>query len=98
LRQVQFDSAAETDLQRARRYYEEQRPGLGEEFFAAALSRCQHIARHPLAARVIEGEFRKTPMTGKFHFDIYYYIEAEEIVVVAVMHRRQHPDSWKKQR
>ena len=98
MRQVHFDTAAEADLQSARRYYEERRPGLGEEFFAAAWGRCKHIALYPFAGRTVEGEFRKTPILGKFLFDIYYYVESEEIIVVAVMHRRQHPNSWKRRR
>jgi plasmid stabilization system protein ParE len=98
LKAVRFEPLAESDIQSARRFYEEKRAGLGDEFFAAALSQCRSIALYPLAARVAEGEVRKAPMSSKFHYDIYYYIEAEEIIVVAVMHRRQHPDSWKKRR
>jgi plasmid stabilization system protein ParE len=100
LRAVRFEEGAEADLQSARRFYEGKRPGLGDEFFAAALSQCRYIASYPLAGRTVEGNVRKMSIasSSKFHFYIYYYSDAEGVVVVAVMHYRQHPDSWKKRR
>lgn len=98
MRSVRFEEGAETDLQSARRFYEGKRVGLGEEFFAAALSQCRYIASYPRIGRVVEGNIRRTAISSKFHFHIYYYAEGDEIIVVAVMHFRQHPDSWKKRR
>jgi plasmid stabilization system protein ParE len=99
LRAVRFEEGAEADLQSARRFYEGKRAGLGDEFFAAALSQCRYIASYPFAGQTVEGKVRKKSISSsKFHFYIYYYAEAEEIIVVAVMHFRQHPDSWKKRR
>lgn len=98
MRAVRFEEEAEADLQSAKRFYEGKNAGLGDEFFAAALSQCRYIASYPRIGQVVEGKIRKKSISPKFHFHIYYYDKADEIIVVAVIHFRQHPDSWKKRR
>ena len=87
--------AAKSHLRRFKRYYEARRPGTGDRFLDEAWQRIQRILLHPYAAPVAEGRVRKAKVPG-FKNNIYYFVRGDEIVVIAVMHQRQHPDAWKK--
>ena len=94
MRRVILLSGAKADLRDAFRYYEKKKEGLGEEFLDDFYKTRFWISEHPFAAPVIYKDFRK----AKFHifkFLLVYSVEQEEIVVVAVMHRRRDPDYWK---
>jgi plasmid stabilization system protein ParE len=88
-------STAKSHLRRFKRYYEAQRPGKGNRFLDEAWQRIQRILLHPYAVRVVEGKVRKAKIPG-FKNGLYYFVKGDEIVIFAVMHQRQHPDSWKK--
>ena len=95
MKRVSLDPAARADLRKAKRYYERQRPGLGEEFLDAAWNRIQHLVRHPYTAPVIEYDVRRAG-EDRFHYNLYYYVEEDELVIIAVIHQRRHPDTWKR--
>lgn len=86
---------AKSDLRQIKRHYEEQRPGTGKRFLDEAWERIQRILLHPHAAPIAKGKVRKAKV-GRFKINIYYFIRNDEIVVIAVMHQRRHPDAWKK--
>ena len=94
MRRISYGSAAKSDLRSAKRYYDELRPGLGEEFVLEVEAQLSKIAEYPNAFRVVQDKTRKVPIK-RFLFDIYYAPTDEEIFVVAVVHRRRHPDFWK---
>lgn len=94
MRRISYGSAARSDLRSAKQYYDELRPGLGREFVLEVKAQLSKIAEFPSAFRMIHDGIRKAPIK-RFLFDIYYSPTDEEIFVVAVMHRRRHPDSWK---
>jgi len=95
VRRIEFDPAVKSDLREIKRFYENQQPGLGEDFLARTRKQFEQIARHPLASSLIEDEVRKISI-GKFQYEIYYLVNEEEIFVFAVIHKRQHQDTWKR--
>lgn len=94
MKRIAFDSAAQADIRGAKRYYEEKQQGLGEDFLGRLREQFQFIVQHPLAAPLVEEDVRRK-RESKFHFDIYYRVGHEDIYVIAIIHQRQHQDTWK---
>jgi plasmid stabilization system protein ParE len=86
---------AKSDLRQLKRYHEERRPGKGKKLLDEAWQRIQRILLHPYAAPTAKGKVRRAKVPG-FKINLYYFVRDNEIVVIAVMHQRRHPDAWKK--
>ena len=91
---AEFLAAAEADLAEAVSYYNDQSEGLGYEFAAEVkqtLGRILHFpdAWHPLSLRT------RRCRTRRFPYGVVYQAHGDVVLVVAIMHLRQHPDSWK---
>jgi plasmid stabilization system protein ParE len=86
---------ARADLRTASQYYNAQRPDRGEAFLADFEEVIARIVALPLASPVLFKGARKTPFQS-FKFNIYYLVDADKVIVFAVLHWRRHPDSWKK--
>ncbi len=84
---------AEADIARAKAWYEDQQPGLGETFLGAVEDALARVSRMPEAPAVIFRDFRHVP-TRHFPYAVYYRIEGGEILILAVVHRSRHPRSW----
>jgi len=95
LRRIGFDPAVQFDLRSTKRYLEAQSPGLGEDFLKRVQDQFQHIILYPFTGKALEDGVRKTGME-KFSYEIYYEVDDEEVFVLAVLHQRRHPDTWKK--
>jgi len=54
----------------------------------------REVAATPRAYQVIEGEVRRA-LLRRFPFSVYYIVESDVVVVLAVLHFRKHPDGWK---
>jgi toxin ParE1/3/4 len=84
---------AEEELRLAAQFYEEAQPGLGQALIVEVRRAKDLIAAHPLAARIERGEIRVRSI-ARFPYRIYYCVRAEEIVVIAIGHRRRRPGFW----
>ena len=91
-RRVNFRPQADAEVLDARRWYEERRQGLGEEFGAAVDDTVARIAATPLAFPRVHGETRRA-ILRRFPYAIYFRIWEDDIVVLAV-HGRQDPQRW----
>lgn len=91
---VVFRPVARAELQEARRWYEEQVPGLGVEFAKAVEQAVAAMACYPLAFTEVEPEFRQCVMP-RFPYSLIYRRRESTIVVVAVHHQRRDPDAWR---
>ena len=56
---VRLRPEAEQDLAESARWYEDQRPGLGQEFLDEALATFVAIAERPLASTAVYGSLRR---------------------------------------
>ena len=77
----------------AARYYELQASGLGEDFLDKVESAAQDIRSHPERWPIMRSNIRRR-LIHRFPFGLLYRIDLDEVVVVAVMHVRRHPDYW----
>ena len=85
---------AELELADAALWYEEQGLGLGHQFLDEALAAFSTITETPLMYPVVHRNTRRA-LIHRFPFGVYYRVEANTIVVVAVMHGSRNPRRWK---
>ncbi len=86
---------AEQDLEDAAGWYEKQLVGLGNEFLNEILITLERVAELPSLYPTIHRNTHRA-LTRRFPFGIYYRVEGERVVVVAVMHGSQSAARWKK--
>lgn len=91
---VVFLPQAEQEMLEAARYYESQAVGLGADYLLELERAIAAIAESPKTWPIIEGELRRR-LVRRFPFGILYYIDPNEIVVVAVSHLRRKPSYWR---
>lgn len=89
-----FRPEAVGDVIEARRWYEEQEPGLGDAFAASVeemVNRMKSMPRmYPVAHRdVRRGKLRKFP------YLIYYRLHPNKVEVLAVLHGSRDPRLWR---
>lgn len=95
MKPVRFHPTAFAELEVAASNYESQKPGLGARFFLEAWKCQERIAELPAAARQVRESIRRRSI-HKFPYFLYYSVEADEIIIIAVAHRRRQPAYWKK--
>jgi plasmid stabilization system protein ParE len=89
--------AAAADIGEAFLWYESQRPGLGDEFLAAAQAAIDAVSGNPLRFPVIRRETRRA-LLRRFPYGLYYRVYGDVVVVVACMHGRRNPRRWQSRR
>ena len=85
---VRIRKRAEIDILDAARYYERKQETLGRQFCERIDDAIQLIREHREVFPVCLGKYRRA-LIKQFPYALYYQIEMEEIVVVAVLHQRQ---------
>ncbi len=92
-----IDTEAFTDVQNAVDWYDQQRIGLGEEFFFAFDKENQQLRRNPYVF-AIKYDYIRCKLIGKFPYNIHYFIneQFQTILVVGVFHTSRNPKLWKK--
>lgn len=92
---VRLRSEAEQDLGEAARWYERQLAGLGQQFLDEVLLAFRTIAEQP-TMYPSAGRGARRALIRRFPFGIYYRVEKEAVVIVAVMHGSRSPRRWKR--
>jgi hypothetical protein len=93
---LRFTTAAETDLAAALMFYETQAAGLGSKMLAGVNEACSNLLLFPGSGRAAFGNMKKTKI-ARFPFGIVYRVEAELIVVYAVVDLRRDPDQVRRE-
>jgi plasmid stabilization system protein ParE len=93
-REVRLRVDAERDLSDAAAWYEQQLPGLGHQFLDEVLAKLSAIADTPLLFPVVHRRVRRA-LISRFPFCVYFHIDGDLIVVLAVMHASRDPRRWK---
>ncbi|HRI08595.1 MAG TPA: type II toxin-antitoxin system RelE/ParE family toxin [Nannocystaceae bacterium] len=92
-RPVLLRPEAEAELVEAWAWYEAQRAGLGEEFVACFEAVISIAARAPNAFPASVGEVRRA-LVRRFPYGVFYTLDGESLVVLAVAHARRRPGYW----
>jgi hypothetical protein len=90
---IRFLLPAIRELHEAVRYYNAQKPALGNEFRDEAWSTLHRVREFPSAWHVMGGDIRRCQMQ-RFPYGIIYHASAQEIVVIAIAHLHRDPDYW----
>ena len=83
------------DLVSAAEFYNDHEPALGGRFLSAVEAKIEQILTFPESAEVVhKPSYRRAKLKG-FPYSLFYRLDRETIVVVAVMHASRHPEAWK---
>lgn len=93
MNRVVFLDPAEEEMLEAAAYYEDRASGLGDHFITEVQHAVQRIIENPESSRLLKGNVRRR-LLRRFPFGILYRIEADKIIIVAVMHLRRRPGYW----
>ena len=86
---------AESDLQEAYAWYEDQSKGLGADFILCVDASLSLIQRSPELYAQVHKNIRRA-LTRRFPYGIFYITEVDKIIVLAVLHVKRNPKPWKK--
>lgn len=85
---------AEADIDEAAAWYERQRESLGHQFLEETLNAFERIAAGPEMYPALYRGTRRA-VIHRFPFAVFYRVEDDSILVIAVMHGSRHPRRWK---
>src|SRR5947208_1469765 len=85
------------DLAGAYGWYEDERAGLGAEFLGAVDACFDTIEKFPEMFARVHGEIRRA-IVSRFPYAVYYRVEPERVVVLAVLHMARDPKLWPRPR
>ncbi len=89
--------SAAAEIEAGYRWYERERPGLGEEFLEAVNHLVEVIAGHPERFPIVHRDTRRV-LLSRFPFAILYRLKVGHVVVVACFHSKRNPEAWKSRR
>jgi plasmid stabilization system protein ParE len=84
---------AEADIAEARAWYEQQRPGLGEQLVLCVEDALDRIARLPELGTEVFPAVRRV-LVRRFPYGIFYRVDPDQIAVIAVYHSKRDPRGW----
>ena len=88
-------TAAREEFAAAVLWYEQQRPGLGGEFFDAIVESTSLIQNNPESGTPSYDRRTRRVVVQRFPYQVVYRVLADEIVIVAVAHSKRRPGYWK---
>ena|SRR5947209_2517269 len=91
-----IDPDVEDDTARAYSWYEDRRPGLGEELLGCVEACFETIRRTPEVHRVVYKSYRRA-LVRRFPFAVYYEYttDTNTVTVYVVIHTAQDPKAWR---
>src|SRR5918996_6076960 len=89
---VVFRRIAKREFDDAISWYQDRREGLGREFSVAVEEQLGRIALSPNQFACVRGDVRRAVLQ-RFPYSIYFIVEDDRIVVLAVFHARRAPIS-----
>jgi plasmid stabilization system protein ParE len=84
---------AEADLLEAFHWYEQRRFGLGQSLLLSVEAALTSIQEHPLLFPAVHRNVRRA-LIRRFPFGVYYLVEGENVVVLAIFHASRDPKGW----
>jgi plasmid stabilization system protein ParE len=90
---VRFLTLAETEIDNAVSWYQEQSEDQSLNFLDELDSAVRLVAAFPLIAAEIEPHIRRF-LINRFPFSLVYGIDGDTIVVIAVAHLHREPRYW----
>jgi plasmid stabilization system protein ParE len=93
---VVYRLAAGRDIGEARTWYQAERTGRGDEFQRSVEALERLIAAHPQAFPVVKAGVRRA-LVARFPYAVYYQpVDAETVEIIACLHTRRRPGTWRR--
>lgn len=90
---LRLTAAAEHDLREGRRWYEKEAPHVAQRFRVEIRAAVSRIAEHPLLYPIVHHNVRRSVLR-RFPYSVFYRIEDEAILVIAIVHQARQPQVW----
>jgi plasmid stabilization system protein ParE len=94
MRPVRLLAPARQEIRDAAEYYERRAKGLGVDFTDKINTAVLDIFKNPEQWPVIEMNVRRR-LISRFPYCLLYRVDADEVVVLAIMHLSRHPLYWR---
>ena len=89
------DPRADIDIEAAFEWYERERPGLGLDFVDELRAAYGRIVDGPLKYPQLRSNIRRA-LLKRFPYAVFFAVEGEIIVVLAVLHTSRDPAEWQR--
>jgi len=86
---------AEIDAKEAMLWYNDKLEGLGREFLLSLDAKINAIQRNPKQFPIKYKNIRRA-LIDRFPYGIFYIIENETVYIIAIIHTKRNPTTWKK--
>jgi toxin ParE1/3/4 len=83
------------DVEAAFDWYQGEQAGLGLEFLDQLRATYERIVRRPLQYQYLRSGVRRA-LVRRFPYAVYFAVEGDVIVVLAVLHASRDPEEWQK--
>jgi plasmid stabilization system protein ParE len=90
---VEVRRAAQSDINDAAAWYDEQRPGLGIEFLHELDAAFRRASDSPELYATVYLDMRRCA-TRRFPYNIFFRTRGSKLVVIAVFHASRGPHTW----
>ena len=90
---LQAEAAVEFDVESAFQWYETEESDLGFEFLKQLRDCYERLLRNPYGYQELRSGIRRA-LTKRFPYAVYFSIEDEFVVVLAVLHTARDPAEW----
>ena len=94
---VVFRPQADVELLEAKRWYDQRREGLGQEFGLQVDNIVSKILERPLSFPAVHGDTRRA-ILPRFPYGVFFRVLPDEILVLGVVHARRNPKIWQGRR
>ncbi len=91
---VRIRPEAQSDLSEAYSWYSGQAAGLADDFLFEVDRVLSCVSEYPEEYALIHKQVRRG-LTRRFPYGVFYLVEPDVIVVLAVMHLARNPKRWK---
>lgn len=92
--QIRFRPQAQQEVLDATDWYRQRLPGLDREFLLAVDAAVQAAVQRPLSFPVVDGTLRRV-LVKRFPYTLVFDVLSDELVILAVFHRRRQPVPWR---
>ena len=91
--QLRSDIASDADLEAAFEWYESEQPGLGFEFLDEVRAVYTRILDGPFKYQELRSGIRRA-LTRRFPYAIFFSIEDDFVVILAILDTARDPAEW----
>jgi plasmid stabilization system protein ParE len=89
---------AVNDIVTAAEWYDDQEPGLGDEFVMEVDEVIMSLAENPHAHSIRFGDVRCARLKKFWRYGVYYFVWENEVIIFSVFHGSREPDLLRERR